>query len=147
MWLQVQGCTKLESPICNPRSNGLSEQAVHTIKKTMRAWNSSLRVSFYALLQRVLFTNRKPSSVRQTTPSEVLPGRKMRLPAVINHPIGERVMFRAGHQTVSFVMYAIGRAIKQHASLRKIQTVLREQFSQVLTILLPLPIHLPLPMI
>ena len=87
-WLQVQGCTKLESPIYNPRKNGLAERAVQTVKKAMRAWNSSLRVSFHAFLQRVLFTHRNTSSVRGKTPSEVLLGRKMRLPAVINYPIG-----------------------------------------------------------
>ena len=32
-WLQAQGCTNLESPIYNPRSNGLAEWAVHTVKK------------------------------------------------------------------------------------------------------------------
>ena len=101
-WLQAQDCTKLESPIYNPRSNGLAERAVQTVKKAMRAWNSSLRVSFHAFLQRVLFTHRNTSSVRGKTPSEVLLGRKMRLPAVINYPIGERVVFRAGPHTESF---------------------------------------------
>ena len=101
-WLQAQGCTKLESPIYNPKSNGLAERAVQTVKNAMRAWNSSLRVSFHAFLQRVLFTPRNTSSVRGKTPSEVLLGRKMRLPAVINYPIGERVIFRAGPHTKSF---------------------------------------------
>ena len=68
----------------------------------MRAWNLSLRVSFHAFLQGVLFTHRNTSSVRGKTPSEVLLGRKMRLPAVINYPIGERVVFRAGPHTESF---------------------------------------------
>ena len=79
-WLQTHSCTKLESPIYNPRSDGLAEQAVQTVKKAMRAWNSSLRVGFHAFLQRVLFTLK--------TPSEILLGRKMRLPAVINYSIG-----------------------------------------------------------
>ena len=102
MWLQAQSCTKLESPIYNPRSNGLAELAVQTVKKAMRAWNSSLRVCFHAFLQRVLFTHRNTSFVRGKTPSEILLGRKMRLPAVINYPIGERVVFRAGPHTKSF---------------------------------------------
>ena len=34
-WLQAQGCTKLESPIYNPRSNGLAERAVQAVKKAM----------------------------------------------------------------------------------------------------------------
>ena len=101
-WLQAQSCTKLESPIYNPRSNGLAERAVQTVKRAMRAWNSSLRVSFHAFLQLDLFTHRNTSSVRGKTPSEVLLGRKMQLPAVINYPIGERVVFRAGPHTESF---------------------------------------------
>ena len=69
----------------------------------MRAWNLSLRVSFHAFLQQVLFTqHRNTSSVSAKTPSEVLLGRKMRLPAVINYPIGERVVFRSGPHTESF---------------------------------------------
>ena len=66
-WLQTQGCTKLESPIYNPRSNGLAERAVQTVKKAMRTWNSSLRISFHAFMQRVLFTHRNTSSVRGKT--------------------------------------------------------------------------------
>ena len=68
-WLQAQRCTKLESPIDNPRSNGHAERAVQTVKKAMRAWNLSLRVSFHAFLQRVLFTHPNTSSVRGKTPS------------------------------------------------------------------------------
>ena len=78
----------------------------------MRASNSSLRVSFHAFLQRVLFTHRNTSSVRGKTPSEVLLGRKMRLPAVINYPIGERVVFRAGPHTESFpARYVVRKGI------------------------------------
>ena len=68
----------------------------------MRAWNLSLSVSFHAFLLRVLFTHRTTSSVRGKTPSEVLLGRKMRLRAVINYAIGERVVFRAGPHAESF---------------------------------------------
>ena len=84
------------------RSNGLAELAVQTVKKAMREWNSSLRVSFNAFLQRVLFTHRNTPSVRGKTPLEVLLGRKMRLPALINFPIGERVVFGAGLHSASF---------------------------------------------
>ena len=94
--------TCLQATIYNPRSNGLAEWAVQTVKRAMRTWKSSLRVSFHAFLQRVLFTHRNNSSVRGKTPSEVLLGRKMRLPAVINYPIGECVVFRAGPHAESF---------------------------------------------
>ena len=35
--LQALGCTKSESPIYNPKSNGLAERAVQTVKKAMRS--------------------------------------------------------------------------------------------------------------
>ena len=76
-WLQVQGCTKLESPTYNPRSIGLAELAVQTVKEGMRTWTSSLRVSFLSFLQQVLFTHSNTSSARGKTPSEVLLGGKM----------------------------------------------------------------------
>ena len=101
-WLQAQVCTKLESPIHNPRCNGLAERAVQTVKKAMSAWNSSLRVSFHAFLQRFLFTHRNTSSARGKTPAEVLLEKKMRLPAVNNYPIGERVFFHAGPHAAFF---------------------------------------------
>ena len=113
------GCTKLESPICNPRSNGHAEQAVQNVKIAMRAWNLSLSVSFHAFLQRVLFTQRNTSSVRGKIPSEVLLGRKMRLPAVINYPIGERVVFRAGPHTESFPARCVVRKGNNTAWLTK----------------------------
>ena len=91
-----------ESNLQSKRSNGLAERAVQTVKKAMRVCNLSLRVSFHAFLQRILFTHRNTSSVKGKTPSEVLLGRKMRLPAVINFPMGERVIFRAGPHAASF---------------------------------------------
>ena len=119
MWLQAQGCTKLESPIYNPRSNGFAERDVQTVNKAMRAWNSSLRVSFYALLQRVLFTHCNTSSVRGQTPSEVLLRKKLRLPAVINFPIGERKVFRAGPHAASFPARYVVRKGNKTAWLTK----------------------------
>ena len=101
-WLQAQGCTKLGSPIYNPRSNGLAEGAVQTVKKAMRAWNLSLCASFHAFLQRVMFTHHNTSFLRGKTPSEFLLGRKSRLSAVISYPIGEPVVFPAGPHAESF---------------------------------------------
>ena len=107
-WLQAQSCTNLESPIYNPRSNGLLERAVQTLKKAMRAWNSSLCVSFYVFQKRVLFTHRNISSVRGKTPLEFLLGRKVRHPAVIGYLVREHVMFYAGSDTASFpAMYVV----------------------------------------
>ena len=106
-WLQAQVCTKLESPIHNPRRNGLAERAVQTINKAMRARNSSLRVSFHVFLQRVQFTHRNTSSVRGKTRSENLLKRKILFPAVINYP-DEECVFCAGPHTAPFlVMYVV----------------------------------------
>ena len=82
---------------------------MQTVKKTMRAWNLSLRVSFYAILQQVLFTHCNTSSLRGKTPSEVLLGRKLRLPAVIKYPIGKRVIFRAGPHIATFPAIYVDR--------------------------------------
>ena len=55
-----------------------------------------------------MFTHRKTSSVRGKTKSEVLLERKMRLPAVINYPIEERVDFYDGPLAASFTaMYVL----------------------------------------
>ena len=52
-------------------------------------------VTFNAFLQRVLFIHRNTFSEREKSPPETLLERKMRVPAVIIYPIGERVVFRA----------------------------------------------------
>ena len=75
--LQAQRWDKSEFPISNHRSNGLSEQAVRTVMKAMRAWNLSPCVSFQAVLQQVLFTHRNNTSVRRKTPLETMNGMKM----------------------------------------------------------------------
>ena len=109
-WLQAQGCINLASPIYNPRSYGLAERSVQTVKKAMRWRSSSFCVNFRAFLLRVLFTHRNTSSVRGKTPSKLLLGRKIRHPAVINYCIGELAIFRAGPHTASFLaMYVVGK--------------------------------------
>jgi transposase InsO family protein len=100
-WLRVQGCSKLETPIYHPRANGLAERAVQTVKRAMTAWQPSLRVSFHAFLQRVLFTHRNTSNARNKTPAELLIGRQLRLPAVISYPLCDNVLFRAGPKTAT----------------------------------------------
>ena len=63
-----------------------------------------------AFQQRVLFTHRNTSFVREKTPSEVPLGNKVRLPAVIIYPIRERVEFGAEAHAAYFPeMYVVGK--------------------------------------
>ena len=98
----------LRSTKLNSRSNVPTERSVQTVKKAIRAWNWSLRVSFYAFKQRVFFTHRNTSFVRGNYLSEVLLGRKMRLPAIPNYLMEGRGVFRAEPLTAPFLaMYVV----------------------------------------
>ena len=84
----------MESSIYHPRANGIAERAVQTVKRAIRASSPNLNVSFGAFLQRALTTHRKISKTRGKTPVELLLGRKVRLPAVTNFDLCERVLFK-----------------------------------------------------
>ena len=36
-WCELLGIKKMESPVCHPRANGLSERAVQTVKRALQA--------------------------------------------------------------------------------------------------------------
>ena len=84
----------MESPIYHPRANGIAERAVQTVKRAIQAWSPNLNVSFGAFLQRALMTHRYTSKTRGKTPVELLLGRKLRLPAVTDFDLWERVLFK-----------------------------------------------------
>ena len=88
------GIKKMESPIYHPRANGIAERAVQTVKRAIQAWSPNLNVSFGAFLQRALMTHRNNSETRGKTPVELLLGRKIRLPAVTDFDLCERVLFK-----------------------------------------------------
>ena len=78
----------------HPRANGIAERAVQTVKRAFQARSPNLNVSFGAFLQRALMTHRNTSKTRGKTPVELLPGRKIRPPAVTDFDLCERVLFK-----------------------------------------------------
>ena len=93
-WFESLGIKKMESPIYHPRANGIAQRAVQTVKRAIQAWSPNLNVSFGAFLQRALMTYRNTSKTRGTTPVELLLGRKIRLQAVTDFDLCERVLFK-----------------------------------------------------
>ena len=51
----------MESPVYQPRANGLAERAIQTVKGELQAWSPNLNVSVGAFLQRALMTRRNTS--------------------------------------------------------------------------------------
>ena len=71
---------------------------MRTAKKAMRPRNLSVRVSYFAFLQRVLFKRRNTSSQHDV----------MQLHAVISFHIRQRVVFHDGPHNASFpAMYVV----------------------------------------
>ncbi len=91
----ARGRGSRESPVYYPRAKGLAERAVQTIKRAMEAWNPNLNVSFAAFLQCALVTHRNTSKTRGKTPAELLFGRSVRMPAVVDFNLREPVLFKA----------------------------------------------------
>ena len=89
----------MESPIYHPRANGIAERAVQTVKRAIQAWSPNLNGSFGAFLQRALMTHRNTSKTRGKTPVELPMGRKVRLPAVTDFNLCERVFFKLTHSS------------------------------------------------
>jgi hypothetical protein len=92
-WLRNQGCHVMHTPIYSPRSNGLAERAVQTVKTAMKAWNSSMG-PFDQFLMRVLFNHRNMfSSTRGSSPAKILLGRELRMPIFTRFAVGQQVVF------------------------------------------------------
>ena len=64
------------------------------MKRAIQAWSPNLNVLFGAFLQRALVTHRNTSKTRGKTAVELLLGRKIRLPAVTDFDLCERVLFK-----------------------------------------------------
>ena len=92
-WCESLGFKKMASPIYHPRANGIAERAVQTVERAIQAWSPNLNVSFSASPQRALMTHRNTSKTLGKTPVELLLGCKVRLPAVTDFDLCERVLF------------------------------------------------------
>ena len=88
----------MESPVYQPRANGLAERAVQTVKRLLQAWSPNLNVSFGALLQMALMTHRNTSKTRSKSPVEILLGRRVGLPAIANFDLCEPILFKANEK-------------------------------------------------
>lgn len=94
-WLKNQGIRKMESPIYFPRSNGLAERAVQTVKTALKGWKEfGTHTEFNAFLQRILFHHRISSFSKGLSPAELVFGRKLRVPIVSRFQQGESVWFQ-----------------------------------------------------
>ena len=93
-WCESLGIKMMEPPIYHLRANGTVERGVQTVKRAIQAWNLNLNLSFGALLQRALMTHRNTSKTRVKTLVELLLGRRVRLPAVTDFDLCERVLVK-----------------------------------------------------
>ena len=98
-WDESLGIKKLESPVYQPKANGLAERAVQTVKRALQAWSPNIHVSFGAFLQRAPMTHRNISKTRRKTPVELLLGRRVRLPAIADFDLCEPILFEANEKT------------------------------------------------
>ena len=90
---ELASCHQTFTPIYNPRSNGVAERAVQTVKSAMRAWIPAMG-SFDAFLNRVLLNHRNsPSSSRDGSPAEILLGRSLRVPVISRFSTGQSIVF------------------------------------------------------
>ena len=113
----------MESPIYHPRAKGIAERAVQTVKRAILAWCPNLNVSFGVFLQRILMTHRNTSKTRGKTPVELLLGRKIRLPAVTDFDLCERVLFKPTNSSPTVpATFIIRKGIDTSSFTRRIQT-------------------------
>ena len=89
----------MQSPIYRPRANGIAERVVQTVKRAIQAWGPNWNVPFGAFLQRALMTHRNTSMTRGKTPVELLLGRKLKLTAVTDFDLCERVLFKPANSS------------------------------------------------
>ena len=84
----------MDTPLYSPRSNGLAERAVQTLKKSLNFYNKQLGCSLPTYIDKVLFSHRNSSTAKGATPAKLLMGRSLRTPIIGFYDIGERVIYQ-----------------------------------------------------
>ena len=94
-WLAAQGCKKIDTPLYSPRSNGLAERAVQTLKRSLKFYNKDIGYSMTTYIDKVLFSHRNSSNARGDTPAKLTLGKNLRNPVVGFYEVGEKVMYKS----------------------------------------------------
>ena len=93
-WLTAQGCYKTDTPLYSPRSNGLAERAVQTMKRSLKFYNKNIGCTLSTYIDKVLFSHRNSSNARGSTPAKLLLGRSLRNPILGFYDVGEKVIYK-----------------------------------------------------
>ena len=93
-WLAAQACKTIDTPLYSPRSNGLAEREVQTLKRSLKFYNKDIGCSLNTYFDTILFSHRNFSNARGDTPAKLLLGNNLRNPVVGFFEVGEKVMFK-----------------------------------------------------
>jgi len=93
-WLNNQGARKTESPPYFPRSNGLAERGVQTVKKAACCLRESHMHKEFGVFLQVLFHHRNSSISRGRSPAETVFNRKLRVPIVSPFQQGQDIWYK-----------------------------------------------------
>ena len=99
LWRESLGVKKIESPVYQPRANGLAGRACQTVKRALQALSPNLNISLGAFLKWTLVTRLNTSKTRGKTPVELLLGRRVRLPANADLDLCEAILLKVNEKT------------------------------------------------
>jgi len=99
-WLLNQGIRKIESPPYSPRSNGVAERAVRTVKLGLKSWSfEKTHQKAASFLQKLLFHYRISTIHHGKSPAEWMLGRKPRVSVVAPFSQGENIIYDNGNHS------------------------------------------------
>ena len=84
----------MESPAYHPQAKGLAERAVRTLKDALKGFETVRGKDITPFLQKILLHHRVTANSRGRSPSEILFGRKLRVPVVSSFEMGENVCYK-----------------------------------------------------